>query len=174
VRRLAEMHGGTLSASSEGVGKGTTFTLNLPLLEGRVAVVTPPPVHGPLHGAEAHALNIVVIEDSDDIADTLAAWLESMGHQVAVARSGRSGLQLVEKTRPNLVLCDLGLPEMDGLEVCKQVRKLDLDAQPMMVALTGWGREEDRRRTREAGFDEHLVKPVAADKLKNVLRRVPS
>jgi CheY-like chemotaxis protein len=123
---------------------------------------------------EHPALNIVVIEDSDDIADTLAAWLEGMGHQVAVARSGRSGVQLVAKTRPNLVLCDLGLPEMDGLEVCKQVRKLDLDAQPMMVALTGWGREEDRRRTREAGFDEHLVKPVAADKLKNVLSRVPS
>jgi signal transduction histidine kinase len=173
ARQLTEMHGGTLAASSDGVGKGTTFTLTLPLDQSGAALVTPP-INGHHNGADDHALNIVVIEDSDDIADTLAAWLESMGHQVAVARSGRSGLQLVEKTRPNLVLCDLGLPEMDGLEVCKQVRKLDLDAQPMMVALTGWGREEDRRRTREAGFDEHLVKPVAADKLKNVLRRVPS
>jgi signal transduction histidine kinase len=170
ARRLAEMHGGTLTAASEGAGKGTTFTLSLPAElaapaaaehEGeRAAPVKMPP------------LKVLIIEDNDDVADTLAAALEEVGHRVWIARNGPSGVELVQQAQPNVVLCDLGLPGMDGLEVCRRVRALPAATQPVMVALTGWGRESDRGRTDAAGFDHHLVKPVEAQKLWNVLRQI--
>ena len=109
-----------------------------------------------------------------DVAETLSAWLEELGHRVRVAHDGVAGLELVLATRPDVVLCDVGLPEMDGVEVCRRVRArvgTGADA-PMMVALTGWGNEDDRKRTAAAGFDHHLVKPVALDVLSEVLRGV--
>jgi CheY-like chemotaxis protein len=169
-RRLAELHGGTLTASSCGPGQGSTFSLRLPALE-----MTHQPASSPASRAQEQpiaAMDIVVIEDSPDVATTLTNWLESMGHRVSVAQSGQAGLDLVATKRPSLVLCDLGLPEMDGFEVCRRVRRLGLKRQPVMVAITGWGREADRRRTSEAGFDQHLVKPVAAEHLRHVLRGV--
>jgi signal transduction histidine kinase len=171
ARRLAELHGGTLNGSSEGKGRGATFTLRLPASDAAEPAAGDGSDGAPV---DAAALNIVVIEDSPDNAYMLAAWLEGMGHRVSVASSGPSGLALVEEKRPDLVLCDLGLPDMDGVEVCRRVRGLALAPRPVMVALTGWGREDDRRRTREAGFDDHLVKPVAADKLRRVLSSVSS
>jgi len=117
-------------------------------------------------------LKIVVIEDSEAIADTLMEWLEDLGHRVWVAHTGQTGLALVREAQPRIVFCDLGLPGMDGLDVCRSIRALPADHQPVMVAMTGWGRDDDRRRTNEAGFDHHLVKPVAADKLYAVLRSV--
>jgi CheY-like chemotaxis protein len=120
----------------------------------------------------SRGLDVLVIEDNDDSADMLADWLATMGHRVHVARTGASGLALVPETRPHVVLCDIGLPGMDGIEVCKGVRALVLDAQPVMVALSGWGMAEDRRRTTEAGFDHHLVKPVALDVLDDLLQRI--
>lgn len=169
ARRLAEMHGGSLVAASGGAGLGTTFTLRIPLSPS-----LDEPASAPTDGASAPAksspLNIVVVEDNDDIADVLRDWLEVLGHRVTVARDGRSGLDFISERRPQLVLCDLGLPELDGLEVCRLVRRLPADTQPVMVALTGWGREDDLRRTKEAGFDHHLVKPVSPEKLQAVLR----
>jgi signal transduction histidine kinase len=170
ARRLAELHDGTLTGASAGAGRGATFTLRLPVLERDAATAGNGKDHEAAH--EGKLLDIVVIEDSDDVAETLAMWLEGLGHRVQVAKNGPNGIDLVVKSHPDLVLCDLGLPEMDGIEVCRRVRRLSLDAQPRMVALTGWGREDDRRRTREAGFDDHLVKPVAAEKLQSVLREV--
>jgi signal transduction histidine kinase len=168
-RRLAELHSGTLTAASDGPNRGTTFTLRLPLQEAAeapvMATAKPTPV-------PRNSLDIVVIEDSEDIADTLQMVLEGMGHHVAVAYSGLTGVALVEQKRPRVVLCDIGLPDVDGVEVCRRVRSLALENQPMMVALTGWGREHDRSRTKAAGFDEHLVKPVAAEKLQSVLNTV--
>jgi CheY-like chemotaxis protein len=114
-------------------------------------------------------LRIVVIEDSQDIAETLAAVLQGMGHVVAIAYSGLAGVELVQQQRPQVVLCDIGLPDVDGVEVCRRVRGLPLSPQPLMVALTGWGRDHDRNRTRDAGFDEHLVKPIGAKTLQSVL-----
>jgi signal transduction histidine kinase len=167
ARRLATLHDGTLTASSAGKGLGTTFTLRLPVeSETRSEKAQ----DGAAQGTKAlRRLKILVIEDNDDVADTLELWLQDLGQDVSVARSGASGIKLVEHGHPDVVLCDLGLPEMDGLEVCRRVRGLNI-SQPRMVALTGWGREDDRRRTREAGFDEHLVKPVAVEKLLGVLR----
>lgn len=117
-------------------------------------------------------LKILVIEDNDDIADTLADLLRAHGHDVRVARNGAEGLELVQAAQPNVVLCDLGLPGMDGLELCRNVRGLALATQPVMVALTGWSRDDDRRRTTAAGFDHHLVKPVSSHKLDTVLRTI--
>jgi signal transduction histidine kinase len=170
ARRLAELHQGTLTGASEGAGRGATFTLRLPALEDHMDTTT----HESSSPAQktGKLLDIVVIEDSEDVAETLAMWLEGLGHRVKVAKNGPLGIDLVLNTHPDLVLCDLGLPDMDGIEVCRRVRRLSLTSQPRMVALTGWGREDDRRRTREAGFDDHLVKPVAAEKLQSVLRTV--
>jgi signal transduction histidine kinase len=169
ARRLAEMHGGSLNASSDGEGRGTTFTLRIPLaLPADVGADIP--ASGPHSEERTTPLDIVVVEDNDDIAVGLKDWLEVLGHRVAVARDGHSGIDCISRSRPQLVLCDLGLPGLDGIEVCRLVRKLPTDAQPVMVALTGWGREDDLRRTKEAGFDHHLVKPVSPEKLQAVLR----
>jgi signal transduction histidine kinase len=172
AQRLAELHGGTLTASSSGVDRGSTFTLSLPEVSEPQQRVS----HGFAtveHRSDLTAmLNIVVIEDNDDSADTFAAWLEVQGHKVSVARTGPDGLELVQATRPDVVLCDLGLPGMDGVEVCRRIRQLSIDFRPVMVALSGWGREEDRRRTTEAGFDHHLVKPVAMKKVRDLLQSV--
>jgi signal transduction histidine kinase len=171
ARRLAEMHGGSLSVVSEGEGRGATFTLRIPAL-----LAAPVEAATETEGAEAPArstsLDIVVVEDNDDIADVLAEWLEQIGHAVRVARTGRRGVELVRELAPDVVVCDLGLPDLDGMEVCREVRRLPMERQPVMIALTGWGREDDMRSSRDAGFDHHLVKPVATDKLEALLGRV--
>jgi signal transduction histidine kinase len=174
AQRLAGMHGGTLTATSPGEGQGATFTLSLPLPVAETSSVAPAPAAGNGRAAAGSVtrLKVVVIEDNDDAADTLALWLENMGHQVQVARTGPEGLALVRAARPDVVLCDVGLPGMDGVEVCQRVQDLSNGSRPIMVALTGWGMDADRRRTGEAGFDHHLVKPVALDKLREILRTV--
>ena len=170
AKRLAQMHGGDLTAWSAGEGRGTTFTLTLPGAD-TVASATEVQAKPPRRFDPRAPLDILVIEDNDDVADTLAAWLQEMGHHVQVARTGSSGLELTLAMRPQVVLCDIGLPEMDGVEVCQRVRQLARDFRPTMVALTGWGKDEDRKRTKDAGFDHHLVKPVALDRLSEVLQR---
>ena len=166
-RRLAELHAGRLEVHSAGEGRGSTFTLQLPALRATASTSVEPAAAPRKH--HNLGLRILVIEDNDDIADTLADLLRDQGHDVTVARTGPDGVAAVQAAKPELVLCDLGLPGMDGVEVCRVVRGLPLGAQPIMVALTGWGREDDRKRTSDAGFDHHLVKPVAADKLREVL-----
>jgi CheY-like chemotaxis protein len=155
---------------SAGEGRGATFTLRIPALFTAAAEVAAP-VNGspPTVGS---SLDIVVVEDNDDIADVLAEWLAELGHGVRVARTGKRAVELVREQTPDLVICDLGLPDLDGVEVCRQVRRLPLEHQPVMVALTGWGREGDVRATREAGFEHHLVKPVATEKLQALLGKI--
>ncbi len=173
ARQLATLHGGSLTASSPGEGLGAIFTLALPMLDDATRTVVPPePVVAdvPVEARSLVArLEIVVIEDNDDAADMLAMWLEHLGHHVRVARSGPDGLALVREAAPDVVLCDVGLPGMDGIEVCRRVQDLGPGIRPLMVALTGWGMEADRRRTGEAGFHHHLVKPVALEKLREIL-----
>jgi len=163
-RRLAEMHDGTLTAASAGLGRGSVFTLALPAepakTPARLESVRPTPLV-----AQNAGLSVVVIEDNEDSAELLAVWLRGRGYLVSVAHAGPDGLQLIRSLRPQAVLCDIGLPGMDGVEVCRQVRTLRPDLDPVMIALTGWGMEADRRRTQETGFDHHLVKPVEPAKL---------
>ena len=169
ARKLAEMHGGTLTASSAGQGKGSTFVLTLPLALAEGATTPEPTTEATGAGA---ALNVLVIEDNEDVAETLTMLLEELGHQVSLARTGRTGVALVQEKEPNVVLCDIGLPGMDGLEVCRQIRALTTKTRPIMVAVTGWGQDADRRKTREAGFDHHLVKPVGIGSLNQLLQNV--
>jgi CheY-like chemotaxis protein len=117
-------------------------------------------------------LRIVIIDDNEDVAESLKELLEDTGHRVWSAHTGLDGVSLVEEVRPDVVLCDLGLPHIGGVEICRRIRALPIAVRPLMVAITGWGGEEDHRQTREAGFDHHLVKPLAADSLDRVLRTV--
>jgi CheY-like chemotaxis protein len=120
--------------------------------------------------AAADGLRKVIIDDNEDIAESLKDLLEETGHRVWSARTGMDGVGLVQEIGPNVVLCDLSLPQMDGLETCRRIRALPIAVHPLMVAITGWGRDEDLRRTREAGFDHHLVKPLRVDNLDQMLR----
>jgi CheY-like chemotaxis protein len=158
-KRLAEMHDGTLTAVSAGLGHGSVFTLAIPAEAGERGVLYESSRPAPLV-AQRPGTSVVVIEDNEDSAELLAIWLRGRGYRVSVAHSGTDGLELIRSLRPNVVLCDIGLPGMDGVEVCRQVRAFRPDLEPVMIALTGWGMEEDRRRTHETGFDHHLVKPV--------------
>jgi CheY-like chemotaxis protein len=174
ARRLAEMHGGTLRAASAGENRGSTFTLTLPLGPVMASVSRIEAAPRVPAGGVPSPLRIVIIEDNEDVSDSLRDLLEDTGHSVWAAQSGSDGVSLVEEVRPNVVLCDLGLPHMGGLEVCQRIRALPAAVQPIIIAVTGWGREEDHQRTRAAGFDHHLVKPVAVESLDQVLRTVAS
>jgi CheY-like chemotaxis protein len=173
-RRLAELHGGTLTAESAGEGKGATFTLAVPS-----GVPDPAVEHTPQTQAEEPTatpcarpgLSVVVVEDNEDAADMMSVWLEQFGHDVRIARTGPEGVALILEAHPDVVLCDLGLPGMDGVDVCRHVVH-GMPAPPVMVALTGWGMEEDRSRTEEAGFRHHLVKPVEPETLRTVLESI--
>ncbi|HEY6462629.1 MAG TPA: response regulator, partial [Polyangiaceae bacterium] len=125
----------------------------------------------PKRNGAGNALRVVVVEDNEDSADMLSSWLEMLGHEVRVARTGPDGVALVLEARPDVVLCDIGLPGMDGVDVCRNVVR-DMPTPPVMIALTGWGMEGDRARTVDAGFRHHLVKPVELDKLQSLLESV--
>ncbi len=169
-RQLAELHDASLEAASEGEGKGATFTLSLPI--SRVDRDAEPLDEESAQVPGAHGgLSIVVVEDNEDSADMMSVWLEHLGHEVRIARTGPDGVALVLEARPHVVLCDIGLPGMDGADVCRRIVD-EMSTPPVMVALTGWGMEKDRRRTAEAGFAHHLVKPVALDQLRMVLESV--
>jgi CheY-like chemotaxis protein len=170
-RKLAEMHGGQLTADSDGLGKGSTFTLSLPAELGAEPAGPRSQTLPPIAPRDAPT-NIVVIEDNRDSAELLVLSLQSRGFVPSVAHTGTEGLALIEERQPQVVLCDIGLPGMSGLEVCQRVRELNLEQQPVMIALTGWGMTEDIRRTRESGFDHHLVKPIAPQALFELLDRV--
>jgi CheY-like chemotaxis protein/anti-sigma regulatory factor (Ser/Thr protein kinase) len=170
-RKLAEMHEGELTAQSAGIGKGSTFILSLPAAAGAdrgVSTIAATPNSSP----RRPAIDVVVIEDNRDSAAMLALSLESRGFVASVANNGPDGLALVLERRPPIILCDIGLPEMDGLEVCRRVRQLALGYRPVMIALTGWGMKEDVQRTQESGFDHHLVKPIAPESLFELLERL--
>jgi signal transduction histidine kinase len=163
-RRLAEMHGGTIRASSAGPGRGACFTLELPLAVGPAAT----PERATNGGGLAHR-RILVVDDSEDNANSLGVLLESLEGDVRIAGSGPEALSMFESFDPEFVLLDIGMPGMDGYEVARLIRSHHPERHPVLVALTGWGQEGDRRRAREAGFDHHLVKPADLDALQAIL-----
>ena len=171
VKRLVEMHGGTVTAHSEGRGTGSRFVVRLPVLPG--VAVEPRPDYPP-PAVRTHSRTVLVVDDEPDSAVTLAMLLQLRGHRADVAHDGPEALSKAETLRPDVVLLDLGLPGMDGYEVCRRLREQPGGTSLFIVALTGWGQEEDRRRTREAGFDLHLVKPVDPEELLRVLSATSS
>ena len=157
VKRLVEMHGGSVEARSAGVGQGSAFVVRLPAAMGVSDVSTPIPSES-LASSAMH--RILVVDDNKDSADSLAMLLQLTGHEVFVTHDGRSALEAVELRRPDVVLLDIGLPSLNGHDVCRWIRQQPWGKTTVIIALTGWGQEEDRRRSQEAGFDGHLVKPV--------------
>lgn len=168
ARMLVRMHGGTLEASSAGPGTGTSFTVRLPLASP--VPLAPGPQN--LECAPASpARKVLVVDDNADAAETLVAALRASGHEADLAHDGPGALASAARQRFDLVLLDIGLPGMDGYEVCRLLRRLDRRSDTKIVALTGWGAAEHRQRAEAAGFDGHLTKPVAWPQIEEVLQR---
>jgi PAS domain S-box-containing protein len=159
ARSLAEMHGGTLEAQSPGPGLGSTFRLLIPVAEAPAAA----DVHG---GPPKTASNrIAIVDDNRDSADTTTAILRLLGNEVECAYSGKGAIELIQNFKPKIVLLDLSMPDMDGFETLRRIRALPGMDQVFAIAMTGYGSQEDRKRTRDAGFNGHLTKPVELDAL---------
>ena len=191
VQRLVQMHGGEVSAASEGPGMGSEFVIRLPLLHADlepdevdtkptsdpapcgsdVASVVAPLVSA---GAARMARRILIADDNNDALESLATLLQLSGHEVYTATNGGTALQSAERHKPEVALLDIGMPMLDGYEVAKRIRSQPWGQRITLVALTGWGQDSDRRRSREAGFDSHLVKPLDLETLTELLARLPS
>jgi PAS domain S-box-containing protein len=172
VRRLAELHGGSVEAHSDGSGKGSEFVVRLPLAGDPLEGQRRGGGEGSAYQAEAGpAQRILVVDDNIDSAESLATMLRLLGHEVHTVYDGPAAVRAAATFAPEVVLLDIGLPGMDGYEVARQLRALPQVRGAVLVAQTGWGQEEDRRRSREAGFDHHLVKPVDPAALREVLGR---
>ncbi|HSN21352.1 MAG TPA: PAS domain S-box protein [Usitatibacter sp.] len=162
-RRIVALHGGSIVARSEGAGRGAEFEVRLPRLEVELeSPASPPSGEAPIASARR---SILVVDDNDDAASSLAMLLRMTGHEVAVAHDGEAALQRVAADRPDIVLLDIGLPGMSGYEVAARIRAMPQRAGTRLYALTGYGQEEDRRRSAEVGFNGHLVKPVIPSEL---------
>jgi len=166
VRQLVVQHGGEVQAYSAGPGRGSTFTVRLPLIESpasedaarpaSIATATPP-------------RRVLVVDDNTDAAESMKCLLELMGHHVQLAADGLQAIAATRAFAPDVIFMDIGMPTMDGIEAAQRIAALKLDKAPQLVALTGWGQESDRERTRRAGFVAHLVKPVEQSALQRVL-----
>jgi signal transduction histidine kinase len=173
VRELAEMHGGRVEGFSEGLGKGSEFVVTLPLCQGTPAVERVPARRSEAGPAQPRQLavpcRILVVDDNRDAAQTLAVMLRLTGGEVETAHDGIQALRIAERFRPDLVLLDLGMPGMNGFEVARQLRAKPWGSVITLVAQTGWGQDDDMQRSREAGFDVHLIKPVDHSALMQLL-----
>jgi signal transduction histidine kinase/ActR/RegA family two-component response regulator len=173
VRSLVTMHGGTVTAQSPGLGKGSLFTVKLPLSKGPCEQAPAHTDGAPEHRAtngRAQPCEVLIVEDNDDTRELLVARLERNGHRISTAVDGPSGVKAALAHRPQVLLVDIGLPELDGYGVAQQIRA-ELGSSVYMVAMTGYGQLDDRKRALEAGFDLHLIKPVDLELLDRVLER---
>jgi len=166
VKGLLELHDGTIEAKSDGLGRGSEFIVRLPLTaaipsEASVTNVDAPPV--------ARGRRVMVADDNKDAADTLAMLLELGGHEVRVAHRGRAALELAQTFRPDVAIIDIGMPDLSGYEIAKQLRRESWGTGICLIALTGWGQDDDRQRAKDAGFDRHMTKPVEAWALEELL-----
>jgi len=161
VRALVELHGGEICAHSGGLDQGSEFTVRLPLLAPDVDNAGESPQPSVKPEAAMHVRrNILIADDNPDALESLALMLRLEGHEVACASDGEEALALAGERRPEIVVLDVGMPKLDGCEVARRIRAESWGRAAVLVALTGWGQDIDRRRSREAGFDMHLVKPV--------------
>jgi CheY-like chemotaxis protein len=159
VRSLVELHGGTVHAHSEGLGSGAEFVVTLPRIPDDVGVMRVDAAAPALAPVLSAPTRILVVDDNTDAAASLAQVLRMSGHDVIVAHDGRRALELVATELPSVLLLDIGLPGLDGYEVCRSIRDRGL-TDLRIIAMTGYGQERDRARAREAGFDTHTVNPV--------------
>jgi PAS domain S-box-containing protein len=166
VRGLVEMHGGTVEASSQGIGQGSEFIVKLPLT---AAAEEASCETAPSTGLEAPRRRVLVVDDNHDAAITLAMMIRMFGHEVHTVHDGQAAVEIAEAVRPDVVLLDIGLPIMNGYEACQSIRKQSWGEAIKIVALTGWGQDEDKRKARDAGFDQHFTKPVNIVHLRSLL-----
>lgn len=171
VKALVELHGGTVEARSEGLGKGSEFIVRLPIAVVRGRFIEKPMLRPSEESSGGY--RVLVVDDNRAAAQTLSMILEFMGNEIRIAYDGLEGLAAAEEFRPDLALIDLGMPNLNGLETAKRIRQQPWGENMILVALTGWGQEEDRRRSKAAGFDRHLTKPVDSDTLKQLLNEIP-
>jgi PAS domain S-box-containing protein len=172
ARRLVEMHGGRLVASSEGRGKGSHFLITLPLAESQTVEHTPEDLPPP--ETARSAVRVLLVDDNVDAAASLSLLLQLSGHTTQVAHSGPEALRLAAEFKPDIVLLDLGLPGMNGYQVARAIRSRPELGRPFVVAVTGWGAPEDRLKSKESGFDEHLTKPVDISMIELLLTTLPA
>jgi CheY-like chemotaxis protein len=167
VQSLVEMHGGAVQASSAGAGKGSEFLVRLPLVE------PPHDTKETLQGGRqletATRRRVLVVDDNSDHAESLAFLLNLMGHETRMAHDGEAALQVAAEFEPNVALIDIGLPRLNGYEVARRLREQPRLRNALLVAQTGWGQESDRVRSQKAGFDHHLIKPVAPEVLAEII-----
>jgi PAS domain S-box-containing protein len=167
ARKIAELHGGSLDARSEGLGKGSEFIVRLPLAQAQQPADAAAPRAAALPPADGQ--RVLVVDDNADAAGTLEMLLKSLGYETRVVYGGAEALRVAAEFRPDVVMLDIGMPGLDGYEVARRLRAMKKGAALRIVAVTGWGQESDRQRSREAGFDVHLVKPVEPADLVRVL-----
>ena len=170
VRQLMELHGGSVSADSPGMDRGSTFTVRLPTVEMHAG--EKPAVAAGQRAAPVSRPRVLVVDDNIDAADSLAVFLQLEGCETRVEYNAPDALRAADAFQPEAIVCDIGLPGMDGCEVARRLRADPRHAQAFLIALTGLGSDEDRRRTHAAGFDIHIVKPVALPELKEILDRL--
>ena len=164
VKGLVTLHGGTIEAHSGGPGCGSEFRVRLPSRTRQWPALAP----GGVERRRAK-LRVLVVDDNRDAAASLAMYLEQIGHEVGLAYDGETAVRVAEAMRPQAILLDLGMPGIDGYEVCRRIRRPDWGKSIRMIAITGWGQDEDRRRSSAAGFDAHFVKPVSTETLVGLL-----
>ncbi|MEP7245568.1 MAG: CheR family methyltransferase, partial [Gammaproteobacteria bacterium] len=171
VRRVLELHGGRIEAQSEGLGKGTEFVVHLPGSQQMPAALQPKAQVVTLPAADiaAHGHRLLIVDDNEDSAESMMMLARSWGHEVAVANDGPGALALAQTFNPDMALIDIGLPGMNGYEVAQRLRKASPEPNLYLMALTGYGRDDDIRLARAAGFDEHLIKPANLDALRQML-----
>jgi PAS domain S-box-containing protein len=169
VRRVAELHGGSVQARSEGRGRGAEFIMRLPLSIQDLRVVSAPEN---IEESSMRALRVLVVDDNKDGADTMELLLQSMGQEVCTVYDGASAIAVARTFRPEVVFMDIGMPEMSGYEVARAILDSEPEVKPVLVAVTGWGQEADKGRSDEAGFRHHFIKPVSVDTLREVLADV--
>jgi CheY-like chemotaxis protein/two-component sensor histidine kinase len=174
VRSLVELHGGRVEARSEGAGRGSEFVVRLPLAPGSHARGEAAPGEADPQAAVPLPHRVLVVDDNRDAADSLGMLLKLLGADVKVVYDGLSALEVIGTFSPAVVLMDIGMPGLDGHEVARRVRH-DLGLREVtLIAMTGWGQEDDRRRSQEAGFNHHVVKPIDVDALQTLLASLPA
>ena len=171
VKTLVEMHGGTVEGHSEGLGRGSEFVVRLPSVAELPESVSREAAAGPSSTTQRR---ILIVDDNEDAAEWLATMLNLNGQETHVAHDGIEAISVAERIRPDAVLLDIGLPVVDGYEVCRRIREQPWGRDLLVVALTGWGQEEDRQKSKDVGFDAHLVKPVDDEVILKLLASLPS
>jgi len=167
VKRLVELHGGSVEAKSEGPGMGSEFVIRLPVVLSVVHEQRQEDGRQPAGPPGRH--RTLVVDDNVDAASSLATLLRLAGHEVRTAHDGLEGVKAAAAFRPDVILLDIGMPRLNGYDACRRIREQPWGKGMVIVALTGWGQEEDKRRSSEAGFNQHMVKPVDPATLEKLL-----